>query len=393
MIFSKIDNKNKCKSIFAAGKTYDDYVPEMLYTWSHQPDLPDHIKYLKLYVAGGKYEDYIFEKNKIKFDSLQSNIKNVLKSYSTCGYDPREYCLDEMVDSDVIEEYFIIMNETMKNILDNVPEPDNYEQLSKIEKITADIATRRLNLNLSKIYDKQSDNRVKKLIGRYSKDPAYVNYNMFGTVTGRLSTYPSSFPILTLNKEYRRILEPTNDLFLEFDYNAFELRVLLALSGKQQPVDDMHSWNIQNIFKSTTTRDEAKKRMFAWLYNPDSSDCSLDQYYEKDKILKENYDGTRVETIFKRKIESDNFHALNYLIQSTASDLFLEQVYKVFKLLKNKKSYVAMLIHDSMIIDFSKEDCELLEEVKKLFMNTRFGEFKTGVKIGHNLLDLRSSWK
>ena len=393
MIFSKIDNKNKCKSIFAKGEVYNKYTSDMLYTWAYQSDLPDHTKFIKLYVADGQYKNYIFEKNKKRFGSLQSSIKNVLKSYSICGYDPREYCLDEMVDSDIIERYFSIMNETMQNILDNVPEPENYEQLSKIEKITADIASRQLNLNLSKIYDKQSDNRVKKLIKRYSKDTAYVNYNMFGTITGRLSTYPSSFPILTLNKEYRRILEPTNDLFLEFDYNAFELRVLLALSGKQQPSDDMHDWNIHNIFKNTTTRDEAKKRMFAWLYNPDSNDSSLDQYYEKNKILKENYDGKHVKTIFKRKIESDNFHALNYLIQSTASDLFLEQVYKVFKLLKNKKSYVAMLIHDSMIIDFSKEDYELLEEIKKLFMNTRFGEFKTGVKIGHNLLDLRSSWK
>tara|TARA_R110000824_G_scaffold209531_8_gene395344 strand:+ start:1989 stop:3170 length:1182 start_codon:yes stop_codon:yes gene_type:complete len=393
MIFSKIDNKNKCKSIFANGAIYDEYNPDMLYTWAYQANLPARAKFLKLYVPSGQYEDHICEKNKIKFDSLQANIKNILKSYSICGYDPREYCLDEMVDSDVIGEYFNIMNETMQNILDNVPEPENYEQLSKIEKITTDIATRRLNLNLSKIYDRQSDNRVKKLIKRYSKDSAYINYNMYGTITGRLSTFPSSFPILTLNKEYRRVLEPNNDLFLEFDYNAFELRVLLALSGKQQPNNDMHDWNIQNVFKGNITRDEAKKRMFAWLYNPDSSDHSLDQSYEKDKILKESYDGKNIETVFKRKIESDGFHALNYLIQSTASDLFLEQVYKVFELLKDKKSSVAMLIHDSMIIDFSKEDYQLLEEIKKMFMDTRFGEFKTGIKIGQNLLDLRSSWK
>tara|TARA_Y100000593_G_C4306148_1_gene335843 strand:- start:230 stop:1411 length:1182 start_codon:yes stop_codon:yes gene_type:complete len=393
MIFSKIDNKNKCKSIFSGGKVYDEYNSDMTYTWSYQPDLPDHAKFLKLYVGGNEYDDYIFEKNKKKFDSLQSNIKSVLKSYSACGYDPRNYCLDEMVDSDVIEQYFNIMNETMQNILDTIPEPKNYDQLSKIEKITADIATRKLNLNLSKIYDKQSDNRVKKLIRRYSKDSAYINYNMYGTITGRLSTYSSSFPILTLNKEYRRILEPTNDLFLEFDYNAFELRVLLALCGKQQPSEDIHDWNIQNVFKGSLTRDNAKKRIFAWLYNPDSCDHSLDDYYEKNKILKESYNGEYVETIFKRKIQSDNFHALNYLIQSTASDLFLEQVYKVFRLLKNKKSYVAMLIHDSMIVDFSKQDYELLEEIKKLFMSTRFGKFKTGVKIGHNLSDLRSSWK
>lgn len=393
MIFSKIDNKNKCKSIFAGGKVYDEYAPDMLYTWAYQPDLPTDIKFLKLYVKGGEYENYILEKNKKQFGSLQSKIKNILKSYSTCGYDPREHCLDEMVDSDVVAEYFDIKNSSMKNILDTVPEPANYEQLAKIEKITAEISTRKLNLDLSQIYDKQSDNRVKKLIKRYSNDSAYINYNMFGTVTGRLSTFPSSFPILTLNKEYRRILKPNNDLFLELDYNAFELRVLLAQSGKKQPDIDMHDWNMQNVFKGVTTREKAKKRIFAWLYNPDSSDHLLDKHYDKDKILKNNYDGKRIETIFKRTIESDGFHALNYLIQSTASDLFLEQVYKIFKLLDGKKSYISMLIHDSMIVDFAKEDYELLQQIKALFMNTRFGKFKTGIKIGNDLSDLRSSWK
>ena len=393
MIFSKIDNKNKCKSIFAGGRVYDEYDPEMGYTWAHQPDLPPDTKFLKLYVKGGEYKNYIFEKDKKQFDSLQSKIKNILKSYSTCGYDPREHCLDEMVDSEVIAEYFDIKNSTMQNILDTVPEPPNYRQLAKIEKITTDISTKKLNLDLSKIYDKQSDNRVKKLIKRYSQDPAHVNYNMFGTVTGRLSTFPSSFPVLTLNKEYRKVLKPNNDLFLEFDYNAFELRVLLALSDKQQPDIDMHEWNIQNVFRGIGTREEAKKRIFAWLYNPDSNDFLLNKHYNKNKILKDSYDGKQIETIFKRTIESDDFHALNYLIQSTASDLFLEQVYKIFQLLGGKKSYISMLVHDSMVIDFAKEDHGLVHQIKDMFVDTRFGKFKTGIKVGNNLSDLRSSWK
>ena len=393
MIFSKIDNKNKCKNIYANNSVHDEYASEMLHTWAYQPDLPTGTKFLKLYVSGDECENYVLEKNKKQFGSLQSKIKNILKSYSTCGYDPREYCLDEMVDPEVIAEYFNIKNSMMQNILDTIPEPPNYEQLAKIEKITTDISTRELSLDLSKIYNKQSDNRVKKLIKRYSNDSAYINYNMFGTVTGRLSTFPSSFPVLTLNKEYRRVLKPNNDLFLEFDYNAFELRVLLALSGKQQPDIDMHEWNIQNIFRGIGTRQDAKKRIFAWLYNPDSIDYLLNRYYDKDKLLKDSYDGKHIKTIFKRTIESDNFHALNYLIQSTASDLFLEQVYKIFQLLDGKKSYISMLIHDSMVIDFAKEDFKLLEQLKDVFINTRFGNFKTGVKVGDDLSDLRSSWK
>ena len=74
-----------------------------------------------------------------------------------------------------------------------------------------------------------------------------------------MTTQSNSFPILTLDKSYRSVLKPNSDWFVELDYNAAELRVLLGLSGKEQPEGDLHKWNVENVYKGEITREQAKK--------------------------------------------------------------------------------------------------------------------------------------
>ena len=80
--------------------------------------------------------------------------------------------------------------------------------------------------------------KTKQFIRSLKDHSRSVSYNQFGTKTGRLSTQPKSFPILTMNSEFRSIVKPTNNKFVELDYNAAEARTLLALAGKEQPKED-----------------------------------------------------------------------------------------------------------------------------------------------------------
>ena len=394
MFFSKIDTKNNCKSIFADDKVFSDYEDTMKYTWTYQDDLPPDVKFVKLFCGGEDYVRLLPKHDAEEYKILESKIKNTLKSYSVCGYDPRKFCLDELIEETFIEDFFNLKNKAMELVVKNYQEPKNYAQLEKIERMVHSISKRSLNLDLTNVYTSANDNRVKKIIKRYSSNPAFIQYNTFGTVTGRLSTTPSSFPLLTLNKEYRTMIKPNNGVFIEFDYNAFELRVLTALLGREQPKGDIHDWNIKNIFKDGTERSEAKKRIFAWLYNPNSDDALLSREYDRDGLLKKYFSNGKITTDFDREIEADDYHALNYLIQSTASDLFLEQAYKVFKILEdnNSKSYVSMLIHDSMILDFDRKDYKLLNQIRDTFKQTRYGELKLNIQVGRTLGDLSTEW-
>jgi len=395
MFFSKIDLKNNCKSIYANNKVFSDYKEGMKYTWAYQEGLPTDVKFVRLFCKGKEIVELLPNKERRDYNILQNKIKNTLKSYSFCGYDPREYCLDELIEESFIKDFFNLKNEAMSLIIKKYPEPKNYDQLEKIERLTHAISKKRLNLNLANVYAAANDNRIKKIIKRFSNSAAFIQYNTFGTVTGRLSTTPSSFPILTLNKEYRTMVTPNNDFFVEFDYNAFELRVFTALLGREQPEGDIHDWNIDNLFKDRLSRSDAKKRIFAWLYNPNSDDRILSREYNREDLLKKYFSNGKIITDFDREIEADDYHALNYLVQSTASDLFLEQVYKVFKILEdnNAQSYISMLIHDSMVIDFNKKDHQLLNQIKNVFKNTRYGNFKLNIQIGKTLGSLGTQWR
>jgi DNA polymerase I-like protein with 3'-5' exonuclease and polymerase domains len=204
-----------------------------------------------------------------------------------------------------------------------------------------------------------------------------------------MTTYKNYFPILTLDSDYRSIIKPTNDYFVELDYNAAELRVLLGLSGKEQPAEDLHTWNLNNVYSGVGTRDEAKKRIFSWLYNPQSKDFASSRAYDREGILRKYWNGQVVITPMDRVIPAGKHHALNYLIQSTTSDIVLSRAFKIAEKLKDKKSFISFTLHDSIIIDFDDGERELVEELLSIFSQTPLGKFQVNLSAGKSYGDMR----
>ena len=212
----------------------------------------------------------------------------------------------------------------------------------------------------------------------------YIDYNLFGTVTGRLTTRPGSFPILTLKKEFRKLLKPNNDLFVALDYNGAEVRTFLDLCGEKQPDYDIHDWNVKNVFANSLSRDEAKVEFFAWLYNPESTTVMSSDLYDKNILLDKWYRDGYIYTPYDRKIEVDERRALNYLIQSTTADRVLAKAVLIDKMLEERKSYVSHLLHDEVVIDYSDEDRDLILEIKEAFEDG----FLSTIKAGKNYFEL-----
>ena len=154
-------------------------------------------------------------------------------------------------------------------------------------------------------------------------------------------------------------------------------------------MDDVHIWNVENVYNGKYDRAKAKQKIFAWLYNPKSKDKLASKAYKRDEVLEKYWDGTFIKTPFGRTIEADQKHALNYIIQSTTSDVFLDRAIALHKLLSTKKSTIAMLIHDSVIIDLANEDLDMVKEMVNIFSDTKLGSYRVGVKAGKNFGDLR----
>ena len=81
--------------------------------------------------------------------------------------------------------------------------------------------------------------------------------------------------------------------------------------------------------------------------------------------------------------------AQNYLLQSTTSDIVVENSYKIMNLLEGKRSKVAFTLHDSVVIDMAKEDSRLLKQIKDIFNQTRWGKYESTCKIGKDFRHLK----
>ena len=137
-----------------------------------------------------------------------------------------------------------------------------------------------------------------------------------------------------------------------------------------------------------TPLNQAKKKFFTWFYNPNKKNVELSQHYKRDSVLERHYSNGIVSTPFGRKIEADDFHSFNYLLQSTSSDNCLAQAIKLNKFLNGKRSFVHSVVHDSITIDFHKDDRDLITQIKQIFEDTRLGQFKSSMQIGKNYRDM-----
>ena len=93
--------------------------------------------------------------------------------------------------------------------------------------------------------------------------------------------------------------------------------------------------------------EEAKTRTFAWLYSQRTNN-SLERLYNKALVKNKYWDGFNIKTDYGRMIKDvDEHHSLNYIVQSTTIDMVHEQAYKVYELLKGRKSNISQQIKEN----------------------------------------------
>jgi len=236
--------------------------------------------------------------------------------------------------------------------------------------------------------DDISKNKL-RLGGNLINDYPYIHYKIDGTVTGRFTTSRDSFPILTLRKEDRVDILPRNDFFLEIDFNAADIRTYLGLSGKEQPRGDVHDWNIKNVFGKDMTRNQAKKGIMSWLYGTRAPYWQEAEYYPRDITNNFSGQGEEVVTPFGRRLKPSKGMRVSHLVQSTSSEIALRSAMNVHDLLKDKESFVSCTIHDSIIVDLSKNDIDIVADMIKTYKSTIFGDFPVNVSYGKNMFEMQ----
>lgn len=387
MIFQLLDTKQECYKIFCADGLHDDYSDEVLtHTWAPSTHLEGKsVEYAQIWCGGKPLSEICAPESKDRFDALNHKAKVFLKTFCNAKINLEDVCFYDSVPEKFLIDFFSLKSEITGTVFENYKKPQNHDFMRDLIFFVNKISQQDLNIDFEQInFDDQKSGSQKLYFDRTK-----ILYNPWGTVTGRLTTKKESFPILTLNKSLRSCIKPQNDAFLELDYNASELRVLLSLLAQEQPTEDIHTWLSKEVFQDKYSRDEVKKKVFAWLYNPNSKNKKLNGFFDRDKVLKQYYNGQSVTTPYGRSITVSEDKALNYLIQSTSSDMMLTAAMKLDKLLKNKKSFVSSCIHDSVVLDIAAEDKNIVQELKKQFSQTNCGDFRTNISLGKNFGNMK----
>jgi len=389
MFFQILDEKKECRAVFFNGTLVDFFEPEtMTHTWSYTPQTGSSlIEYANIWSNGSALDQVCPEELKEEWKKINNKAGAFLESFKVAKINLIDNCLFDLLPENFLLEFYGLKNQITKSVFEKYTKPKNYDFMVDLVGFLHSMKSRKLNLKFENL--KLTNQKVRNSFGKIREAQPYIHYTPWNTATGRLATMPNSFPILNLNKELRSSVCPNNDIFVEFDYNAAELRVLFALLKQDQPKDDIHLWISKNIFESKYGRDITKKKVFAWLYNPKAKNKKLNDYLNREKILENFYKDGYVATPYGREINVEKEKAVNYMIQSTTSDLFLTSAIKIDQILKNKKSKIAFCVHDSLVLDVAKEEKDLIFDLAKIFSQTKFGILKTNMSIGKNYGSMR----
>jgi len=386
MLFQVLDNKNGCVNFYCDGSFEEQVAEKYNMTWKQNKVVGDrNVDYAQIYALGQELDDACPEHLKVDWLAIQAKMHNFYISFQIAKLNLDDVCFYDLLPQKFLIKYCNLKNDICKWVFENYEKPENYDLIKNIVEFVANIESRELNLNWDKIDPTNVKSRA--ILKKKAFMSKTVRYDPWKTKTGRLATTFNSFPILTMNKESRAIIEPQNDLFLELDYNSAELRVAFGLLGMDQPTIDIHDWILETVFNNKISREKSKEKTFAWLYNMKASNKKLEKIFDKQKILDYCYDGQSIKTLYNRKIAVEERKALNYVIQSTTSDLVLKQAIKISKLLE--KSFIAFIIHDSIVIDVDQAEKNKLNEIIEIFSDTDFGKFKTNISLGKDFGNMR----
>ena len=234
------------------------------------------------------------------------------------------------------------------------------------------------------------DIRVKKHI---SNGKLYSQYNLW-TTTGRPSNSFGTVNFAALPPEKRKAFIPEHDYLVEFDFDAYHLRLIADLVDYKFGEDSVHEHLAKHY---GCTYEESKQRSFKLLYGGiDKETREKVPFFDKtyDYInLKWNQINTHncvFTDIYKRKIIYGNYDDLNrnkvfnYLIQSYETESNIKKILLIQDYLLNKKTKLILYGYDSFLFDFSQEDgVETLTEIKNILEQEKhYTKAKMGLNYG-----------
>ena len=234
------------------------------------------------------------------------------------------------------------------------------------------------------------DIRVKKHI---SNGKLYSQYNLW-TTTGRPSNSFGSVNFAALPPEKRKAFVPENNSLIEFDFDAYHLRLIADLVDYDFGKDSVHKHLAEHY---ECSYEESKQRTFKLLYGGIDKETrekvpffnKVHNYINK-KWSEINTHNCVYTDIYRRKLLFKNYEDMNrnkvfnYLIQAYETESNIKKILLIQDYLLGKKTKLVLYGYDSFLFDFANEDgVETLRDIKSILEeNKHYTKSKMGLNYG-----------
>ena len=240
--------------------------------------------------------------------------------------------------------------------------------------ILSEIEESGLHVDTEKFLDRWPLNQKQLL-----NDIIYTEYNPY-TITSRPSNRHGGINFGALNKNdgTRDVFIPKKGkLFLQFDYDAYHVRIIGKLIKYNLPKTSVHQWLADQY---GCEYDDSKGRTFRILYGGVSDEDKKIPFFDKvDKFIQrmqeESIRNGYLQTPKGRKIplgwieQPTAQKYFNYILQATETEFNIEAM---SKLKKERLPLPILYTYDSFLFQFDDSDIETIKKVKAVLESFGF---------------------
>jgi len=223
-----------------------------------------------------------------------------------------------------------------------------------------------------------------------SKGKIYTQYNL-NTTTSRPSNTFNSTNYAALNKDNgeRECYRPTNDKFIEIDFQGYHPRLIGEMVGFEFPKDRNTYEYLGEILG--VSQQEAKELTFKQLYGGVWAEYTDKPFFKQVNMFIDNMwdryqygkSYSTLNKVFTLDKDINRNKLFNYIVQSTETSTNVELLELILKYLEDKKTKLVLYTYDAFLFDYAKEDGNILQDITNIL------EYPVSVKQGNTYHGLK----
>jgi uncharacterized pyridoxamine 5'-phosphate oxidase family protein len=341
-------------------------------------------KHTKIYLLDKKFHSYFLDLPNsidVQFICLDKN-----NEYSSFNCDT------------VVHKDFYIKHPVLPTLNEIIPIAKHYEKCECLYKLVRDYFHLEMDVELqerlTEAYKGVEESGIKVDLSCFHKkfqfqhpeysllgDTIYSYYNLYNLTARPTNSFNGiNFLAIPKDQDFRQCFVPKNDFLVEFDFDAYHLRLISRLIGFQPPKESMHMYLGRAYFHVDELTDEQYKESktitFKQLYGGIEAQYKhidffkhLSEFIEQEWKKYNAHKAAVLPTgrILKKLPGMNKLKLFNYIVQNLETKENIDKILELNKLLSKKKTKLILITYDSFLFDFCQQDGKtLLKKIKEV---------------------------